>query len=110
VDHIHPRSLGGSDNPSNLALACDKCDRAKSDKRAGIDPMTQDEVPLFNPRTQSWEEHFRWLDDCQILEGITPTGRATVETLDMNNQKLCVEARKLWFAAGLLPWKQEPDP
>jgi hypothetical protein len=29
VDHIHPRSQGGSDSPSNLTTSCKKCNRGK---------------------------------------------------------------------------------
>ncbi|WP_243716722.1 RNA-guided endonuclease IscB [Actinomadura darangshiensis] len=32
VDHIHPRSEGGSDRISNLTLACVPCNRAKGDQ------------------------------------------------------------------------------
>jgi hypothetical protein len=39
-------------------------------------------MPLFNPRTQSWQEHFA-LDDIMIV-GLTPIGRATVRLLHMN--------------------------
>lgn len=31
-DHIHPRSKGGSDHPSNLVTACFSCNRSKRDK------------------------------------------------------------------------------
>lgn len=31
VDHVWPRVLGGSSAPSNLAVLCDLCNRAKSD-------------------------------------------------------------------------------
>ena len=30
IEHIHPRSKGGSDRISNLCLACDTCNKAKS--------------------------------------------------------------------------------
>lgn len=29
-DHIYPRSLGGSSEPNNLALACRPCNQSKS--------------------------------------------------------------------------------
>lgn len=64
--------------------------------------MTGEEVALFNPRNQVWEEHFRWADDQQTLEGLTPVGRATITALNMNSQ-LRKEARQLWFGMGLLP-------
>ncbi|MGC9541973.1 RNA-guided endonuclease IscB [Streptomyces sp. UG1] len=32
IDHIHPRSRGGSDRVSNLCLACVPCNRAKSNQ------------------------------------------------------------------------------
>lgn len=33
VDHIVPRSKGGTDDMANLQAACDPCNRAKSDKQ-----------------------------------------------------------------------------
>jgi 5-methylcytosine-specific restriction endonuclease McrA len=35
VDHVVPRSRGGSDDPTNLVAACARCNRAKG---AGRDP------------------------------------------------------------------------
>ncbi|WP_155352137.1 RNA-guided endonuclease IscB [Acrocarpospora pleiomorpha] len=32
IDHVHPRSKGGSDRVSNLVLACIPCNQAKSDR------------------------------------------------------------------------------
>jgi len=29
VDHIHPRALGGTDDPSNLTTACETCNVGK---------------------------------------------------------------------------------
>jgi hypothetical protein len=39
-------------------------------------------VPLFNPRTQPWRDHFRW-DGVRVVP-LTPTGRATAAGLAMN--------------------------
>ena len=60
VDHIHPRSKGGSDEPENLAAACRRCNNAKSGKVAkpvflSTSPTPPDLVksnlPTFNPES-----------------------------------------------------------
>jgi hypothetical protein len=40
---------------------------------------------LFNPRVQRWSEHFRW--DGHRVVALTPTGRATVATLELNHHR-----------------------
>jgi hypothetical protein len=57
------------------------CNGRKYNKVAGIDPLTQELAPLFNPRKQQWQDHFTWSEDGLLIIGLTPTGRATVETL-----------------------------
>lgn len=85
VEHVTPNSRGGSDDPDNLALACPSCNLHKSDRVAAIDPESGSTVPLFNPRTARWQEHFRWDDYCIV--GLTPIGRATVAALDFNHPR-----------------------
>ncbi len=102
LEHIIPSSQGGSDDPTNRALACAACNLAKVDKTKGIDPQTGAEAPLFDPRRQHWPEHFRWADDQGTLIGLTQTGRATVATLQLNSE-FRLEARRLWFQTGWLP-------
>jgi hypothetical protein len=82
VEHIIPRQHGGSDDAANLALACPWCNRGKGPNLSGRDEETQTIVPLFNPRTQSWTEHFAYRGP--IIVGQTPLGRATVRVLAMN--------------------------
>jgi 5-methylcytosine-specific restriction endonuclease McrA len=48
IEHIIPISKGGSNNESNLWLACPLCNGFKSDKTTGVDPETGDAVKLFN--------------------------------------------------------------
>ncbi|MEJ7710006.1 MAG: hypothetical protein WKF84_09135 [Pyrinomonadaceae bacterium] len=55
-------------------------------KLAAIDPTTGQTVPLFHPRRDNWHEHFTWNYDCTLLIGLTPTGRITVEELDLNRE------------------------
>ena len=44
IDHIQPRSLGGSDDLNNLALACRRCNERRYNFTTGIDPETETEV------------------------------------------------------------------
>jgi hypothetical protein len=81
------------------------CNRHKGSKISGIDPQGNARVELFNPRTQVWDEHFRWsLDGAQIV-GLTPVGRATVAALQLNNE-LAAEVRRNWVLAGWHPPKK----
>jgi hypothetical protein len=99
VEHIDP--CGGNDL-ENLCLACPTCNLSKATATAAPDPETQETVALFNPRTQTWREHFRWIDDARRVQGLTPTGRATVERLRMNQDRVVV-ARALWVKANCHP-------
>lgn len=82
VEHVHPQSAGGSDTADNLALSCPSCNLKKSDRVTVPDPETGDDVPLFNPRQERWDEHFGW--DGYRIVGLTAIGRATVAALDLN--------------------------
>ncbi len=82
IEHIIPRKHGGSDDPSNLALACDRCNLHKGSNLTGVDPESGVVVLLFHPRQHVWREHFLW-QDVEIL-GLTSIGRATVRVLNMN--------------------------
>ena len=104
LEHIIPRSHGGSDAPFNRALACATCNLTKIDKWTGVDTLTGAEVALFDPRRQVWQEHFHWGDDRESIIGVTSTGRATVATLDLNSE-FRKEARRLWFETGWLPYE-----
>lgn len=82
IDHITPISAGGATTLDNLALACVSCSLRKGARLTAIDPQTDRESPLFNPRDQTWTDHFRW--DGVRLVGLTSIGRATVAALSMN--------------------------
>ena len=83
IEHVIPRQHGGDNNPSNLALACYHCNHNKGPNLTGIDPETELIIPLFNPRTQRWNEHFA--QQGTEIVGLTPTGRTTVRVLAMNS-------------------------
>ena len=82
IDHVVPRAAGGPTVAGNLALACVSCSLRKWANQTATDPDAGEEVSLFNPRTQSWAEHFRW--DMERIVPLTATGRATVAALAMN--------------------------
>jgi len=102
IDHIVPESLGGRTTEDNLCLACWLCNVTKNDRIAGIDPESGVMVPLYNPYTQRWAAHFRWVEDGLVIVGLTPTGRATVNAIKLNRPSLVI-SRRLWVAAGWHP-------
>src|SRR5260370_694474 len=81
IDHIIPRSKGGTNDEANLRLSCPLCNRSKADRVSARDPETGEDMPLFHPRNQRWSDHFRWTNDGLRIVGLTPTGRATVAAL-----------------------------
>jgi hypothetical protein len=85
VEHIVPRKHHGSDDLDNLALSCVRCNLGKSSNLSGVDSESDRIVPLFNPRTQHWHEHFALID--AVIVGRTPCGRATVDVLNMNEDE-----------------------
>jgi len=102
VEHIDPRSRAGPTSAGNLAYACQGCNNHKYNRTHGRDPVSGAEVALFHPRRERWGDHFAWTPDGTIIVGLTPTGRATVETLRLNRDGL-VTLRRLLYAAGEHP-------
>lgn len=102
VEHIYPVHLGGQDVLANLALSCESCNLYKGGAITGWDELSQQEVSLFHPRQQVWEEHFVWDATAGRIEGKTATGRATVYRLRFNSDFQC-RARHIWAPMGLFP-------
>ncbi|MDZ7288980.1 MAG: HNH endonuclease [candidate division KSB1 bacterium] len=105
VEHIVPLAAGGETVESNLWLACGLCNRNKGTQTHAIDPVNNELIALFNPRTQNWLEHFVWSEDGVHISGRTPCGRATVVALKLNNDYLIL-ARKHWVSVGWHPPRQ----
>ena len=102
IEHIIPKSLGGESTIDNLALACQGCNNHKYNKTGERDPVAGNIVALYHPRQQRWNEHFAWNDDFTIIIGLTPTGRATVEALQLNREGV-VNLRRVLYAMGEHP-------
>ena len=102
VEHVIPTSRGGPDDEVNLCLACRACNLRKGDRLVAPDDVTRQEVPVFNPREQRWDDRFRVDLEAGKIVGTTPTGCATVACLDLNHP-LQVIARQFWIALRRFP-------
>ena len=68
--------------PSPDRKATSAADQARVSRITVIDPLTGNIVLLFHPRKDLWATHFKF--DDAVIVGITATGRATVDLLNMN--------------------------
>lgn len=83
IEHIVSRQHRGASIESNLAVACARCTLHKGPNIAGIDPQSEELVRLFNPRIDTWSDHFQH-DSNGEISGKSAIGRATIYVLDMN--------------------------
>ncbi len=81
---------------------CHFCNNHKYNRTKARDPVSGEMVALFHPRRDRWTEHFAWDVDGTHILGLTPTGRATVEALQLNREPL-VNLRRVLVAAGEHP-------
>ena len=96
VEHIAPLSGGGSCESDNLAYSCQGCNNRKYVSVEAVDTLTGELVALYHPRRQQWNDHFAWNEDFTVVIGLTPTGRATVDKLQLNRRGL-VNLRRVLF-------------
>jgi hypothetical protein len=101
-EHIVPRSAGSTTVVENLCFSCPACNRWKAGRTTAPDMTTQQDVPIFHPQRDSWNDHFAWIDDASTIIGLTPVGRATIVLLRMNRPQL-VRLRRMWVAMGEHP-------
>lgn len=99
VEHIDPN---GNDQLDNLCLSCPSCNLSKAKATVALDPVTSIAVTLFNPRQDNWQNHFEWAEGGAIVVGKTAVGRATIERLKMNQERI-ITARRIWIKAGEHP-------
>ena len=92
VDHIISIKHGGSTEPDNLAYACALCNRAKGSDIGSIS-TTGEFTRFFNPRNDSWAEHF-CLEGAKI-EPLTTIGEVTARILGFNESARIYEREEL---------------
>ena len=102
LDHIEPKSKGGTDEAENLCTCCVDCNQIKSNRTEFVDPITLKICSIFHPNKQEWEQHFKWNAAGTHMIGVTAIGRATIDALKLNRPQL-VHARGFWVAAGWHP-------
>jgi hypothetical protein len=98
IEHIMAKSHEGSDHPRNLCFSCSICNGYQGPNLSGL--VRGRLTPLFNPRTQDWNDHFEWDHTTQI--GRTAIGIATIKVLKLNLRKR-VELRGSLFFEGRFP-------
>lgn len=74
IEHIVPRSKGGSDLEENLAFSCQGCNGHKHTATQAIDPINGESTVLYNPRIHPWAEHFVWNETFSMVVARTAIG------------------------------------
>ena len=104
VEHIVPISQNGETILKNLAFACSGCNKFKSNRTSAFDFQTQTETAFYNPRKDTWLEHFTWNEDYTEIIGLTAKGRVTVKAVKLNRQAV-VNLRRILAMVGEHPRK-----
>lgn len=100
VDHIISIQHGGPNTLNNLAFGCSPCNWKKGPNISTILELDGPLIPLFNPRTQHWFDHFESKDGFLISQ--TLIGEATIKLLDLNAPNK-IEERFEMTLAGFYP-------
>ena len=79
---------------------CSSCNSYKGPNIASLDPDTGDLTPLFNPRTDTWSDHFTW--DGPEIVARTAVGRVTIHVLCMNHEH-AIAVRESLMEEGIYP-------
>jgi len=98
AEHILPVQHGGTTTLDNLALSCPDCNAYKGPNIGSYDNGAF--APLYNPRTQKWQEHFLLQDE--LIQPLTAEGRVTIGLLQLNQNEYLLE-RKVLIALNRYP-------
>lgn len=100
IEHVIGLQHGGSSAPDNLAWCCSFCNWKKGPNIATLVDSNTEIVPLFNPRSQNWFEHFHVENGLIVPK--TTIGKGTVKLLEFNLPER-VEIRLVLQTAGFYP-------
>jgi hypothetical protein len=92
IDHIISVKHGGATVLENLALACIFCNRQKG---SDIGTLVANGIftRFFNPRADSWGEHFRFAGS--TIDSLTEIGEGTVHIFRINDPERVAEREEL---------------
>jgi hypothetical protein len=93
VEHIISLKHGGLSNLENLAYSCVYCNRYKGSDIGSISAQDQELIRFYNPRTDSWLEHF--LIEESFIKPLTDVAEATVRILRFNSDERILEREAL---------------
>ena len=100
VDHVRARQHRGATTRRISRSPEYRCNLHKGTNLSGVDPQTDAVASLFDPRGMAWDDHFAAVG-AEVV-GRTTEGRATVETLQMNEPRR-LERRAEAIEAGEWP-------
>ena len=100
IEHIIGIQHGGTDDLSNLAYACSYCNWKKGPNLSTILYVGGELIPLYNPRSQNWFDHFE-VKRGEII-ALSTIAEGTIKLLELN-QSSRVEARFEMLIAGCYP-------
>lgn len=96
----------GAHHLDNFAWSCAFCNGSKGDQIARR--VGQQNVRLFHPRIDLWEEHFILTDQYLLIVGVTEIGRATERALGFHDARsggpLGARHRAIMDGAYPPPW------
>ena len=93
IDHIISEKHNGQTIELNLAFTCAYCNRFKGSDIGSIASSTGEFTRFYNPRTDTWAEHFEFVD-FRILP-LTAIGETTTQILKFNEFDRVLERRAI---------------
>jgi hypothetical protein len=93
ADHVISEKHGGKTAEDNLAYACVFCNQFKGSDVGSIHWETNSFIRFFNPRTDTWSDHFKLKGF--LIEPLTPIGAVTARILAFNSGERMLERKTL---------------
>jgi HNH endonuclease len=107
ANHIIPEAASGKSTLADVCLCGRTCNSYKGRRIYDRDSLPGRQGWIFHPRQHQWARNFAFSADGVHLIGLTASGCATIEALQMNNH-LIAHLRQLWIALRLHPRARAP--